>query len=146
MADLQDLAATKARIDAIEAEIAAQQQNFEESIRELRAEHDNLTREYTDGLRAELARLQPSRRGRASSDGESAARAPRGSRPRPDAGAVLAAIERAQEAISVERMRELANVPGSVSSNTMSTLLRRLVEEGQVVREGQRRGTRYRIR
>jgi septal ring factor EnvC (AmiA/AmiB activator) len=142
MAEMQDLAAKKKTLAALESEIAAQQQKFEDSIAELREQHEKLRREYADALRAELASIGGSVR---TADG-SRPRAPRGSRARPDAAAILAAIERAQEPISGERIRELAGIPATVSSNSMSTALRTLVDEGRVVREGQRRGTKYRIK
>ena len=143
MTTVDDLAAKKARIVALEDEIAAQQRKFEESIGGLRSEHEQLTRDYADALRNELASIGASARGRRSS---TSSRAPRGSRAKPDAAAVLSAIERAQDAISVERIRELAGVPAAVPANSMSLLLRSLVDEGRVAREGQRRGTKYRIR
>lgn len=140
MADLKDLAMKKERLAAIDAEIAAAQQTFEESIAALRREREAVRREYESFLRAELASLD----GRAAPSPSQ--RAPRGSAPKPDAEKILAAIEKAQIPVSVERVRELAGIPRAVSSNAMSSALKKLVDEGKVRREGQRRGTRYSVR
>src|SRR5205814_1528880 len=113
MVDLQDLAEKKERLAAIEGEIAAAQEMFEASISELRSQHESLRREYADALRQELAsvgRVDGSFRAAASRQ-----RTARGSAPKPDQEAILAALEKAQTPISVERIRELAGISKSVS-------------------------------
>jgi len=143
MADLQDLAKKKEQLAEIEGQIEAKEQDFARSMTALREQRESLRREYADALRQELASVGGADgAGRATGSQQ---RASRGSAPKPDPAAILAAIEKAQTPISVERIRELAGVPKGVSSNSMSTALKALVDGGQVVREGQRRGTRYRI-
>ena len=91
MAETHDLYARKAMLQAVEAEIAERTSKFEDSIADLRREHERLRREYADALRAELAEVDAA---------ES---------PHPHLGRILAAIERGQQSIVVERIRELGS-------------------------------------
>jgi len=99
MTEPDDLTARKATLVAIEAELARRTQEFEDSIADLRARHRLLRQAYADALRAELAQMH----------GVPATRA--------HLGRILSAIERTQQPIIIERMRELAarRVPGSAS-------------------------------
>jgi hypothetical protein len=140
MTDLKDLSLKKDTLAAIDAEITAQTETFEAGIAELRAEREKLRAEYASALQAELESLNgaaaysPSQRAR------------RGTATKPDLAAIHAAIEKAQTPISVDRIRELAGVPSTVSSNSMSTALKLLIDDGRVIRSGVRRGTKYTIR
>jgi hypothetical protein len=97
MTEPDELAARKAALAAVEAEIAGRTQEFEDSIADLRQQHLTLRREYADALRSELAKVDVS------------------TAPKAHLGRILAAIERTQQPIIVGRMRELAarRVPGN---------------------------------
>jgi hypothetical protein len=88
MLDPNDLAAKKATLEAVEAEIAAEAEQFEDSIAELRTQCERLRIEYMEALRAEMTRV--------------------GHPPGPDLGSVLAVIEQAQQPFMVRRLRTLA--------------------------------------
>ena len=120
----------EAALDAVRAEFAAKNA-------ELEAQRSKLARAYADALRSELLSVErspkaaprPSRRSGSSADPE----------------AIVGALRRAQSEISATRIRELASIPETVSANTLSVAMAKLVESGQIVKTGERRGTKYRI-
>jgi hypothetical protein len=88
MTDMNALAATKAMLSEVEAEIAAATENFEESIAGLRMQCEMLRTEYREALRSEMERIE---------------------RPQfPNLGGVLAAIEHTHQPVIVRRIRQRA--------------------------------------
>ena len=88
MTDMQKLAATKALLSQVEAEIAVETEKFEESIAGLRVQCEMLRTEYMDALRSEMERIE---------------------RPQiPNLGGVLAAIEHTHQPVIVRRIRQRA--------------------------------------
>ncbi len=88
MTDMNDLAAKKAILSRVEAQIAAETEKFEESMASLRMQREMLRTEYLDALHAEMAtveRLQP-----------------------PELRSLLAAIEQTDQPILVRRLRKRA--------------------------------------
>lgn len=141
MADLQELMRMKDALSAIDAELETKQKDFERSVAELREKRASLRRDYAAALRHELAGV-----GGDDASSTPRRRAPRGSAAKPDPDAILQALQRAQEPVSADRIRELAGIDHSISPNSLSSALKTLVEEGQVVRTGERRGTKYHAR
>jgi hypothetical protein len=123
----------------VEAEIVAAEQEFERSIAALYGKREKLSRDYAELLKAELARV-----GR--TGGRISRRRRRHSVPMPDGDAILAVLERAGVGLATAQIRELAGIPPAVPHGSMSDLMRQLVNDGRVVREGRSSGTRYRIR
>jgi hypothetical protein len=125
----------------VEVEIVAAEREFERSIAELYGKREKLSRDYAELLKTELARVE------ANGGGVSRARAPRrDAAPMPDGDVVLAVLERAGVGLATAQIRELAGIPRAVPYGSMSDLMRQLVNDGRVVREGRSSGTRYRIR
>ena len=88
MTDMNALAATKATLAEVEAEIAAATEIFEESIAGLRTQCETLRTEYLEVLRSEMERIE---------------------RPRvPNLGGVLAAIEHTHQPVILRRIRQRA--------------------------------------
>ena len=86
--DMNSLAATKAMLSDLEAELAAATEKFEESIAGLRLQCETLRTEYLDALRSEMERIE-----------------------RPqflNLGGVLAAIEHTDQPVIVRRIRQRA--------------------------------------
>jgi hypothetical protein len=128
-------------IGAVEAEIVAAEQEFERKITELYGRREKLSRDYAGLLKAELARVEANRGRRSRS------RAPRRDAvPMPDRDAILAVLEGAGVGLMTAQIRELAGIPHAVPYGSMSDLMRQLVDDGRVIREGRASGTRYRIR
>jgi hypothetical protein len=88
MTDMNDLAEKKANLAALEDEIAAATERFEESIADLRLRCETLRAEYLGALRTEM---------------ESAQRPPV-----PSLGGILAAIEHTPQPVIVRRIRQRA--------------------------------------
>lgn len=88
MPEFNDLAAKKAALVAVEAEIATETQKFEDSIDGLRKHCELLRIEYMEALQTEVAAMERA--------------------PRADLGSVLAAIEQAEQPMFVRRIRRLA--------------------------------------
>jgi len=149
MADLIELQKQKKTLAALDKELEHQARELDialEAVRaqftaknaELESERSRLAKAYADALRSELQSVE--RFPKAPSGGTS--RRQRGSL---DLEAVIGALRVAQTEISATRIRELAGIPDAVSANTLSVALSKLVESGQVVKTGARRGTKYRI-
>ena len=88
MTDMNKLAATRAMLAEVEAEIAAATEKFEASIAGLRMQCETLRTEYMDALRSEMDWIE---------------------RPQiPNLGGVLAAIEHTHQPVIVRRIRQRA--------------------------------------
>ena len=88
MTDMNKLAATRAMLSEVEAEIAAATEKFEASIAGLRMQCEMLRTEYMDALRSEMDWIE---------------------RPQiPNLGGVLAAIEHTHQPVIVRRIRQRA--------------------------------------
>ena len=88
MTDMNELAATKAMLSDVEAELAAATERFEESVAGLRLQCETLRIEYMDALRSEMERIE---------------------RPQTlNLGGVLAAIEHTHQPVIVRRIRQRA--------------------------------------
>ena len=88
MTDMSKLAATKAMLSEVEAEIAVATEKFEASIAGLRMQCETLRTEYLAALRSEMDWVE---------------------RPQiPNLGGVLAAIEHTHQPVIVRRIRQRA--------------------------------------
>jgi hypothetical protein len=88
MSDVNKLAATRAKLSEVEAEVAAATEKFEASIAGLRMQCEMLRTEYMDALRSEMDWIE---------------------RPQiPNLGRVLAAIEHTHQPVIVRRIRQRA--------------------------------------
>ena len=88
MTDMNKLAAARAMLSEVEAEIAAATEKFEASIAGLRMQCETLRAEYMDALQSEMDWIE---------------------RPQiPNLGRVLAAIEHTQQPLIVRRIRQRA--------------------------------------
>ena len=133
MASVQD------QISAIDKEIAAREEEFEKSIAELRETRQKLVSDRVKELRAELASLGASvgssrgsaRRGGGRSSMDSEERKTR----------ILEFVRSATESGGTNA-KLIADELG-VSAGTVTRDLEELQGSGQVVREGERRATRY---
>lgn len=137
--DLAELQSKKDRILAIGKEIAHQRSEFEKSISELVRQQEKLRDEYAAALRAELASIG----GSASNGVTSRTRAPKGSN-KIDPATIVAVLEAAQVEISAADIKERAGI--TASSNSLSIALKKMVDDGQIIRVGERRASKYRIR
>jgi chromosome segregation ATPase len=148
MADLAELQKQKDTLAALDKELEHQANELEvalDAIREqfaaktaeLEAQRAKLANAYANALRSELKSVE--RVPKASSGTNS-----RRSRTGVDTEAVVGALRRAHGEIPASRIRELASIPETVSANTLSVALSRLVESGQVAKTGEKRGTKYR--
>jgi hypothetical protein len=140
--DLAALQATKDKITALGKEIDHQRSEFEKSIAELVGQQKAAESEYAIALRAELASLGQT----ASSNSHGAARrtrAPRGSS-EIVASQVFDWLEKVQ---GEKKAGEIASGAGlAVSPNTLSLVLKKLSQEGRIVKSGERSQTVYRVR
>ena len=136
------LTAIDAQISAhneeLSKKIAALREQHEKDHSELRSTRERLAKEYSDALKAELASIVGSRGASATRS-----RAPRGSN-KIDTEAVVAEFRKAQIEIKASDVRERAGI--TASSNALSVALNKLVEDGTLVKIGQGRGTKYRIK
>jgi uncharacterized coiled-coil protein SlyX len=148
MTDLAELQKQKELLAALDKELehqAAEREAALDAIREqfaaksaeLEAQRAKLAKAYADALRSELMSVERLPK--------SAPGTPRRSRTGVDTEAIVGALRRAQSEISATRIRELASIPETVSANTLSVALSNLVLSGQVVKTGERRGTKYRM-
>jgi hypothetical protein len=141
MGHAERMVAVRDALARIELEIFAAEREFEQSMAELRGQRDKLRSDYADLLKAELERVD----GKAGV--KSRARAlPRNLTGLPDRATILAVLQSAGGTLTTAQIRELAGVPRSVPFNAMSRLMKTLVDDGRVIREGRARGTRYRLR
>jgi len=95
MVDAEGLDARKALLDSVDAEIQSRVQMFEDSIADLRQEHERLRAQYADALRRELTRLDPD-----------AAPAPA------PLARILAALEKSPQPVIIKRLRGFAATRG----------------------------------
>ncbi|HEX4110877.1 MAG TPA: hypothetical protein VHX88_22300 [Solirubrobacteraceae bacterium] len=138
---LSDLQKTKDALSALDAEIAAQRERFEASIAELLDQKRRLERELADGLRAELASLGDTVTGVAGRARATASRA----RGRIDEERIIAAL-RQRSPIGAQHIADhIEAAANGISSAALSSKLRDMVERGLLVKQGQRRGTKYSV-
>jgi predicted HTH transcriptional regulator len=140
MSSFADLQKTKDALTALDAEIADQRARFEASIVELLEQRNRLEAELAAGLRAELATLGGAGRG---SDGRGAR--PRGRRSKIDEEKIVAALRRHSPLGAQYIADQLEATANGISSAALSNKLRDMVERGLLVREGERRGTKYSV-
>jgi hypothetical protein len=88
MTDMNDLAEKKAMLSAIEEQVAAETEKFDDSIAGLRAQCETLRIEYMQALRAEMESVERP--------------------PAPSLGSVLAAIEHTDQPVIIRRIRQKA--------------------------------------
>lgn len=99
MIEAEGLEARKALLDSVDAQLRERVEQFEDSIADLRREHERLRVEYANALRGELERIDPD--------------------PAPSPPAltrILTALEKTQQPVLVRRMRELAASRGRLST------------------------------
>ena len=140
MPELAELQTQKDKITAIGKEIAHQHEEFQKSIKSLLDEQKRLQDEYASALRAELASVGAISRNSAS---PARVRAARGSN-KVDEAAIIEVLEKAQIEISAADIKDRANI--TASSNSLSIALKRMVDSGAIVRIGERRASKYKIR
>ena len=149
MTDLAELQKQKETLAALDKELEHQARELDTALdavraqfaaknAELEAERAKLAKAYADALRSELLSVERSPR----APSRNALRRPATG---VDTEAVIRALRRAQEEISATRIRDLAGIPEAVSANMLSVALSKLVESGQIVKTGTRRGTKYNI-
>jgi hypothetical protein len=128
-------------LTSVELEIDSAEQEFRRSVAELRGQREKLRKDYAELLKAELVRVDGAG-GRASTAGALGA-----DRAMPESDTILAVLKAAAPGgLTTARIRELAGIPRTVPFKSMSRLMKQLVDDGRVVREGRSRGTRYKVR
>jgi hypothetical protein len=147
-----DISKRQSELAKVASDIDTKRQQFEDKMRNERAQFETslktltdkqkeLQKEYAKFLRTELAVI----------DGPAApatgkTRKPRGSGGSIDDEAVIAHLRKAQIEQSAAQIREGVGLGDDVSGNTLSVHLKGLVDSGAIVKEGEKRGTRYRIK
>src|SRR5579871_6432443 len=99
MIEAEGLEARKGLLDSVGEQVRERVEQFEDSIADLRREHERLRVEYANALRSELERVDP----------DPAASPPALTR-------ILTALEKTQQPVLVRRMREFAASRGRLST------------------------------
>lgn len=135
---LADLQQKQDELAAVKAEIAAEEEKFNAAVARLRERQRELEAELANGLRAELASL-----------GSATDQKPlRHGRPRSvlDERRIVDVVRKAPDEISAGQIYEaIGGANLGISPASLSQKLRSMVEDGQLVRHGEKRGTRYRV-
>jgi hypothetical protein len=140
LAELQKL---KETLTALDAEVVAQREKFEASIADLLERRRALEAELAAGLRAELASLGTGNAQRAAP--RPAAGRASGARGKIDEEKVIAALRRHSPMGAQYIADQLSATANGISSASLSNKLRDMVERGRLTKEGERRGTKYRV-
>ncbi len=138
MAQIIDIKAARKDLEEIQAKIAAKEAEFEKSVAKLREEEADIKSDYAHFLRRELASLEekPARKPPARTRKQSSI----------NDDDIMDVLQKAQVEVSAGRMREIGGwSKADISPNSLSVRLRRLVEEGRIIKSGERRNSTYRI-
>ncbi len=134
---LADLQHTKDELATVEEEIAAEEEKFNTAVAQLRERKKDLEARLADGLRAELSAIEAS--------------------PFSKTSAVLRSTGKMDEKKIVAAVRKRPGCPAGyifdqidgsalgISPASLSQKLKSMVERGILAKEGEKRGTRYRL-
>jgi hypothetical protein len=134
---LADLQKTKNALAAVEEEIAAEEAKFHASIAGLREKKTQLEVELASGLRAELSAIGASQSPTLKGMGR-----PRG---KIDDEKVVAAIRKRPNSPASYIFEQIDGPALGVSPASLSQKLKGMVDRGLLAKEGEKRGTRYRL-
>jgi hypothetical protein len=125
-----DIAKVQRELAKLDEQIEAERQKFEAATADIRAKRREIEKDYRAFLRRELESL----------DGAPAKR--RGGKI--DDEAIIGVLRQTEGEIGAQEIRTGAGI-GDESSNALSQRLKSLVDEGRIVKTGERRGTKYRL-